>query len=115
MWVGECVTAVLHSLVGGVDMTLREEIATNENRDELDSRVELTEAGMVMLQLARIDAELRRPGRYVLTFDETADGFTLEVVTTKERIGEQRFAHFTVHGESVVDVLSQAAQVLAVE
>jgi aryl carrier-like protein len=90
-------------------MALIETTVTKEHDDELDSRVELTEAGMVMMQLARIEEAMKRTKGATLTFDPLAEGWTLDVVA---HFGRQTF---TVHGESLVDVLAQAAQVLEVE
>lgn len=91
-------------------MHIQEQVVSGtNNEDELDSRVELTEAGMVMMQLARIEEAMKRTKGATLTFDPLAEGWTLDVVA---HFGRQTF---TVHGESVVDVLAQAAQVLEVE
>jgi aryl carrier-like protein len=90
-------------------MAIIETTVTKEHDDELDSRVELTEAGMVMMQLARIEEAMKRTKGATLTFDPLAEGWTLDVVA---HFGRQTF---TVHGESLVDVLAQAAQVLEVE
>jgi hypothetical protein len=90
--------------------TVGEHIDENGNSDaELDSRVQLTEAGMVMLQLAAIEEAMKRTKGATLTFDPVAEGWTLDVVA---HFGRQTF---TVHGESVVDVLAQAAQVLELD
>ena len=86
-------------------MALIETVNNNET-DELDSRVELTELGMQALQLARIEESMKRVDVLVFERDPIAEGWSLRVAQGRQT--------FDVHGTSLVDVLAQAAQVIEV-
>lgn len=88
-------------------MHIIEQAVTENEKAELDARVELTEIGMRALQLARIEEAMKRATGAALTFDPLAEGWTLDVARGRQT--------FTVHGESLLDVLAQASQVLELE
>lgn len=87
-------------------------VMTNNNEDELDSRVELTEAGIVTLQLARIEAILTKDmgPTGMMTVSRSTNG-------TRWRIlyGDRRGPSFeyAVEGETLPDAFGQLAQVLS--
>lgn len=87
-------------------MAIIETVETKHD-DELDSRVELTETGMTVLQLLVIEDSLKQVRGTTLTYDATADGWTAHVVSGRQS--------FEVHGTGIVDVLAQACQVIKLE